>query len=125
MAANDQAQEKTEEPTQRRLEKAREDGDVLSSKEMFVFASSAAGLFVILVLGLFSKNILDAWSALFTFGHPEELLTAKIKNAWHSYQILLMAAAIFGLPCFLFVIGMQAFVGSGLSISWKALGFKP
>ena len=125
MAENDQAQEKTEEPTQRRLEKAREDGDVLSSKEMFVFASSAAGLFVILVLGLFSKNILDAWSALFTFGHPEELLTAKIKNAWHSYQILLMAAAIFGLPCFLFVIGMQAFVGSGLSISGKALGFKP
>ena len=49
MAENDQAQEKTEEPTQRRLEKAREDGDVLSSKEMFVFASSAAGLFVILV----------------------------------------------------------------------------
>jgi len=125
MAENDQAQEKTEEPTQRRLEKAREDGDVLSSKEMFVFASSAAGLFVILVLGLFSKNMLDAWSALFTFGHPEELLTAKIKNAWHSYQILLMAAAIFGLPCFLFVIGMQAFVGSGLSISGKALGFKP
>ena len=36
-----------------------------------------------------------------------------------------MAAAIFGLPCFLFVIGMQAFVGSGLSISGKALGFKP
>ena len=125
MAENDQAQEKTEEPTQRRLEKAREDGDVLSSKEMFVFASSAAGLFVILVLGLFSKNMLDAWSVLFTFGHPEELLTAKIKNAWHSYQILLMAAAIFGLPCFLFVIGMQAFVGSGLSISGKALGFKP
>ena len=125
MAENDQAQEKTEEPTQRRLEQAREDGDVLSSKEMFVFASSAAGLFVILVLGLFSKNMLDAWSALFTFGHPEELLTAKIKNAWHSYQILLMAAAIFGLPCFLFVIGMQAFVGSGLSISGKALGFKP
>ena len=30
MAENDQAQEKTEEPTQRRLEKARQDGDVLS-----------------------------------------------------------------------------------------------
>ena len=49
MAENDQAQEKTEEPTQRRLEKAREDGDVLSSKEMFVFASSIAGLFVLII----------------------------------------------------------------------------
>tara|TARA_B100001939_G_scaffold82729_1_gene70501 strand:- start:636 stop:1781 length:1146 start_codon:yes stop_codon:yes gene_type:complete len=124
MAENDQAQEKTEEPTQRRLEKAREDGDVLSSKEMFVFASSAAGLFVILVLGLFSKNLLVGWSELFTFGHPEELLTAKIKNAWQSYELLLMAAAFFGIPCFLFVVGMQAFVGGGLSASGKALGFK-
>ena len=124
MAENDQAQEKTEEPTQRRLEKAREDGDVLSSKEMFVFASSAAGLFVILVLGLFSKNLLVGWSELFTFGHPEELLTAKIKNAWQSYELLLTAAAFFGIPCFLFVVGMQAFVGGGLSASGKALGFK-
>ena len=124
MAENDQAQEKTEEPTQRRLEKAREDGDVLSSKEMFVFASSAAGLFVILVLGLFSKNLLTGWSELFTFGHPEELLTAKIKNAWQSYELLLAAAAFFGIPCFLFVVGMQAFVGGGLSASGKALGFK-
>ena len=54
---------------------------IKESKEMFVFASSAAGLFVILVLGLFSKNLLVGWSELFTFGHPEELLTAKIKNA--------------------------------------------
>ena len=51
MAENDQTQEKTQEPTQRRLEKAREDGDILSSKEMFVFATSAVGLLVIAVLG--------------------------------------------------------------------------
>ena len=59
MAENDQAQGKTEEPTQRRLEKAREDGEVLSSKEMFVFASSTAGLLVLTVLGLFSSEILN------------------------------------------------------------------
>ena len=124
MAENDQAQEKTEEPTQRRLEKAREDGEVLSSKEMFVFASSIAGLLVLTVLGLLSGNILSGWSQLFSFSHPEELLTVKIKNAWKSYQLLLTAAAVFGIPCFVFVVGMQAFVGNGLSISGKALGFK-
>jgi len=124
MAENDQAQEKTEEPTQRRLEKAREDGDVLSSKEMFVFASSTAGLFVLFVLGLFANNILVGWSQLFTFSHPEELMTVKIKNAWEGYKLLLLAASFFGLPCFLFIIGMQAFVGGGISISGKALGFK-
>ena len=124
MAENDQAQEKTEEPTQRRLEKAREDGEVLSSKEMFVFASSTAGLLVLTVLGLLSGNILSGWSQLFSFSHPEELLTVKIEHAWKSYQLLLSAAAVFGIPCFVFVVGMQAFVGNGLSISGKALGFK-
>ena len=71
MAENDQAQEKTEEPTQRRLEKAREDGEVLSSKEMFVFASSTAGLLVLTVLGLLSGNILSGWSQLFSLSLPE------------------------------------------------------
>ena len=124
MAENDQAQEKTEEPTQRRLEKAREDGDVLSSKEMFVFASSIAGLFVLMAMGLFSGNILQGWASLFEFSHPEELLTLKVLHAWQSYKILLIAAAFFGVPCFLFIVGMQAFVGSGLSVSSKALGLK-
>ena len=124
MAENDQAQEKTEEPTQRRLEKAREDGDVLSSKEMFVFSSSVAGLFVLMAMGLFSGEVLSGWASLFEFSHPEELQTLKIFHAWQSYKILLLAAAIFGIPCFFFIIGMQAFVGGGLSLSGKALGFK-
>jgi flagellar biosynthetic protein FlhB len=106
------------------LEKAREDGEVLSSKEMFVFASSTAGLLVLTVLGLFSSEILNGWAQLFSFSHPEELLTLKIKNAWTSYQLLLTAAAVFGIPCFIFVVGMQALVGNGLSASSKALGFK-
>ena len=37
MAENDQTQEKTRNSTQKKIEKAREDGDILSSKEMFVF----------------------------------------------------------------------------------------
>ena len=45
MAENEQTQEKNQEPTQRRLEKAREDGNVLSSKEMFV-GSGIRGLIV-------------------------------------------------------------------------------
>ena len=61
MAENDQSQEKTEEPTQRRLEKAREEGNVLSSKEMFVFSSSAAGLLALGILGFTSKWTFDGF----------------------------------------------------------------
>ena len=124
MAENDQTQEKTQEPTQRRLEKAREDGDILSSKEMFVFASSAVGLLVVTALGFFANNLLNAWSTLFSFGHPEELLQAKVYNSWQGFRLILLGAAVFAVPCFVGVILMQTIVGSGLSISSKALGFK-
>ena len=41
MADNDQSQEKNQDPTQKRLDKAKEDGEILTSKEMFVFGSSS------------------------------------------------------------------------------------
>ena len=93
MAENDQTQEKNQEPTQRRLEKAREDGDILSSKEMFVFASSAVGLLVIAVLGFFASNLLTTWSTLFSFSHPEELLSTKIHNSWLGFKLIIFGAA--------------------------------
>ena len=40
----DESQEKTQDPTSRRLEKAREDGKVVSSKEMFVFSILSVGV---------------------------------------------------------------------------------
>ena len=124
MAENEQAQEKTEEPTQRRLEKAREDGDVLSSKEMLVFASGVSALIIIGALGLFSKGVLDAWSSLFIFSNPDELLTAKFAKGWSGYAIVLSGAAIFGIPTLLFIILTQSFVGNGLSFNPKGFSFK-
>ena len=41
---SEDGQEKTEEPTARKLEKAAEEGQVLSSKEMFVF-TGIVGMF--------------------------------------------------------------------------------
>ena len=124
MAENDQTQEKTQEPTQRRLEKAREDGDVLSSKEMFVFASSAVGLLVLAVLGFFAGSLLNTWGTLFSFSHPEDLLKAKSFNSWQSFRLIIQGAAIFAIPCFVGVLLVQSVIGGGLSFSSKALGFK-
>ena len=124
MAENEQAQEKTEEPTQRRLEKAREDGDVLSSKEMLVFASGVSALIIIGALGLFSKGVLDAWGSLFIFSNPDELLTAKFAKGWSGYAIVLSGAAIFGIPTMLFIILTQSFVGNGLSFNPNGFSFK-
>jgi len=54
-------QDKTEEPSQRKIDKAKEDGQVLQSKEMFVFTSIAMGLIIFLFIpdrSLFSKILL-------------------------------------------------------------------
>jgi len=125
MAENEQSQEKTEEPTQRRLEKAREDGEVLSSKEMMVFASAATALLIIAALGFFSKNILDAWGSLFIFGHPDELFSAKAANSWRGFTIILTGSAIFGVPTIIFLILTQSIIGNGLSLNPKSFSFKP
>ena len=51
----DDSQEKSQEPTSRRLEKAKEDGKVLSSKEAFVFTSMFMGVLLL----YFSPMLLD------------------------------------------------------------------
>ena len=45
----DESQEKTQDPTSRRLEKAREDGKVVSSKEMFVFTILTSGVILMYI----------------------------------------------------------------------------
>ena len=45
MAENQDGQEKTEEPTQQRLQKALEDGQLLTSKEVLVFTTFRWGFF--------------------------------------------------------------------------------
>ena len=70
---NDDGQEKTEEPSQRKIDKSREDGKVLTSKEMFIFTS----IFTAMVLMFFStmifQTILGKWLSLFYFDYPRDL----------------------------------------------------
>jgi flagellar biosynthetic protein FlhB len=125
MAENEQSQERTEEPTQRRLDKAREDGEVLTSKEMLVFATGSSALLIIAALGFFSQNVLDSWAMLFNFGHPDELLSAKATNGWRGYWMVLSVIAIFGVPTIIFIILTQSIVGNGLTLNPKSFAFKP
>ena len=124
MAEQDQSQEKSQEPTQRRLEKAKEDGDILTSKEMFVFAGGATGLIVLAALGYFSNVILANWSSLFIIAHPEELGPAKIQKTLEGLYLIFLATAIFGIPCVIGTILIQLFVGGSINFSSKAIGFK-
>ena len=67
MAEENQTQEKTEEPTSRKIEKSREDGQVLTSKEMFVFTSIFIGLLVVMFIISFIPSFLGVWKKMFIF----------------------------------------------------------
>jgi len=105
---NDNSQEKTEEPTPRRLEKAREDGQTARSKELGTMAVLMAGAVGLLVfggsLGAALEGIMrDAFvierSAMFDTRHMSLQLMASAKQAaWALMPLLvvLVIAAIAG-----------------------------
>ena len=124
MADDDQSQEKNQDPTQKRFDKAKEDGDILTSKEMFVFGSSFMGLIIIFILGMFSKGILSGWGSLFAWDHAENLEVLRINNAELAFNIFLASAALFAIPTFTAVIFTQFAVGGSINFSSKALAPK-
>lgn len=124
MAESDQSQEKTQDPTHRRIEKAKENGEVLSSKEMFVFSTSVVGLLLLAVTSFLFKPAIDQWATLFLFSHPEEVPVAKVANAWKGLKLVILTSAFFGIPTFFAVVVMQSMVGGGIAFSSQALGVK-
>lgn len=125
MAENnsDDAQEKTEEPTQRRIDKAKEDGQILTSKEVFVFANISMGLLVIMISISYGGAGLSNWSTLFrldTVDKLDELIARKLMDSlWLIFQISLLV----GVPLLIANIFTQAAVG-GLNFAPKAMQFK-
>jgi flagellar biosynthetic protein FlhB len=125
MAEQEDSQEKTLDPPQKRLDKAKEDGDILSSKEMFVFGSSFMGLIVLVCLGMISKNVLASWASLFRWDHPETLGVLRVFSSELAFSLVLSGAAIFAFPILLAVILTQFFVSGSINFSGKAMSFKP
>jgi len=123
MAEEDDSQEKTEDPSQRKLDKAREDGQVLSSKEMFVFTGIAMGWALISSIPFYGQNMLNIWSDLFILDHPEMLETLwlnKVKSIFWSFIILILFT---GVPILIVVLLTQTAVG-GINFAPKAITFK-
>ena len=80
----DESQEKTEDPTQRRLDKAAEDGEVLSSKEMFVFATMAMGIAMIYALSIYIPSQIGHWMSFFRFGGLDKMDSQILTNLGHA-----------------------------------------
>lgn len=116
-------QEKTEDPSQRKLEKSAEDGKVLTSKEMFVFTSMFAAFVLMFVTPLFAQKVLAYWSRLFHFTRPDDLMTLAFERFHELIFSIIMAGLFVGVPMIIIVIGTQVAVG-GLNFAPKAFNFK-
>ena len=124
MAENQDGQEKTEEPTQQRLEKAAEEGQLLTSKEVMVFTTLAMGLLLYMGLSPFFDIGLGAWGRLFVIDSVENLDTLGLAKVRAGFWLVILATLIFGIPLVIITVMTQAAVG-GLNFSNKAYSFKP
>lgn len=121
---NQDGQEKTEEPTQKRLDKAAEEGRVLTSKEMMVFSTLSFALLMYIGLSPFVTGPIDAWASLFVIDSRANLDTLGLTKVRSAFGMLIMATIIVGVPLAIVVIMTQAAVG-GVNFSSQAMHFKP
>ena len=98
---NEDGQEKTEEPSQRKIEKAKEDGKVLSSKEMFVFTNISMGLVLMFAFFLVARQYLFEWADLFVFDSDTKLDDLYSIKSNYALWYYLKVSLLFGTPIFL------------------------
>ena len=120
---NEDGQEKTEEPSQRKIEKAKEDGKVLSSKEMFVFTNISMGLILMFGFFLVARQYLFEWADLFVFDSDTKLDDLYNIKSNYALWYYLKVSLLFGTPIFLVTLGTQLAVG-GINFAPKAMSFK-
>ena len=124
MAESDGGQDKTEEPTQKRLEKAAEDGQIASSKELFVFTTLAAGLFLYYVILFVLPRILTEFASFFRFGDAAFIFDEITRLSSLAFQFILINGTLFSIPIFLVVIATQAAMSGTINFAPGALKFK-
>ena len=119
----DESQEKTQDPTQRRLEKAREDGKVLTSKEVFVFTSLLTGILLFYLTGYLIDDFLKIYKALFIFG--KELNSGKtlIFSFSEVMSLTFKVFLVFAIPLLIVSVITQFIVG-GINFSLKSIYWK-
>ena len=116
-------QEKTEEPSQRKIDKSREDGQVLQSKEMFVFSSIAMGLLIFLFIPDFAIPGMNEWGKLFQIESKEQLSNLPFTRLYQVFEIIIMIALFVGIPLMIITLLTQLAVG-GINFAPKAAAFK-
>jgi len=120
---SEDGQEKTEEPTAKKLEKAAEDGQVLSSKEMFVFTGVFVMFGLVYTLPYFSQMLISYWSMFFDWSDIVNDKKSILDILSYAVRFFLMVILFISIPMFIIVLLTQIAVG-GINFAPKAMQFK-
>ena len=116
-------QEKTEEPTSRKLEKAAEEGQVLSSKEMFVFTGIIMMFGLVYLIPYFSQMLLSYWAMFFDWSDIVNDKKSILDILYYALRFIVTIIFFISIPMFFVVVLTQIAVG-GINFAPKALQFK-
>jgi len=120
---NQDGQEKTEEPSQRKIDKHKEDGKVLTSKEMFVFTGIAGALLIMYASSFSFKTLLFEWGDLFVLSGNDKLEDLPATKSLTALFFIIKISLLVGIPMLIIVLATQFAVG-GINFAPKALTFK-
>ena len=116
-------QEKTEEPTARKLEKAAEEGQVLSSKEMFVFTGILVMFGLVYIIPYYAQMLLSYWSMFFDWSDIVNDKKSILDILFYALRFFIIVIVFISIPMFLIVLLTQIAVG-GINFAPKAMQFK-
>ena len=120
---SEDGQEKTEEPTSRKLEKAAEDGQVLTSKEMFVFTGIIMMFGLVYIIPYFSQMLLSYWAMFFDWSDIVNDKRSILDILFYALRFFIIVIIFISIPMFFIVVLTQMAVG-GINFAPKAMQFK-
>lgn len=119
----DESQEKTQEPSSRKLERAKEEGNVVKSQEVFVFVILAAGILLMQITPFFVDDFLKLCKSFFRFGLEVKHGHSAIGSISTAINLVIKTVLIFGVPIAIVCIITQFVVG-GINFSLKSIYWK-
>lgn len=122
--AEDDGEERSQEPTDKRKQDAQEEGRVLSSKEAMVFAGFATATGLVMAAAALMPQAMSMWRGYLRLDHVTVLQDQIVTRSQSAFWDILIIAVAAGLPLALAALGIQWATG-GVHFAPKALGFKP
>lgn len=121
--AEEEGEERSHQPTEKRKQDAREEGQILTSKEAMVFAGFAVGTGLVMASGGLMPQAVAAWRDYFRLDRAEVLQDQIVVRGTQAFWEILIIGVAVALPLLIATLGIQ-WVTGGISLAPKALGFK-